>query len=142
MRYLEEIDLKQIKEEYEKGISLEEIAKKLNLPVRIIKSELLAYGRENGKEILLKELERKYPMIKEMVEDCKQGKTIKQFFERYQIDIEKIYEGIRLYQLITGEKFTIRNKHGSGNIREDLQVDKIIEQFRKGKTLQKNKKLL
>lgn len=137
MRYIKEIELKQIIEEYEKGTSLEEIAKKLNLPVRIIKSELLSYGRENGKEILLKELERNYPMIKEMAEDCKQGKTMEQFFERYHIDIEKIYEAIRQYQLITGEKFSIRNKQGYGNSRQDLQVDKIIDQFRKGETLAK-----
>lgn len=129
MRYIKEI----IKE-YENGTSLEEIAKNSRLPIQIIKSELLEHGGEKGKEILLKELEKKYPMIKAMIQDYQEGKKVKQLSEQYYLTEYMTREAILQYQMITGRTFP--EKHRT-NYREDLQIDEIIEGFRNGELLSK-----
>ena len=134
MSYLGEIVLKQIIEDYENGTSLKEINKKLHIPIRMIKLDLFEYGGKRGKKILLQELEKEFPMIKEIIEKYNQGKTSKQLSEQYHTHVEKISNAIQQYKMLTGK--TLR-KNSIRNYRDDLQIDEIIKEFRKGETLSK-----
>ncbi len=134
MSYLGEIVLKQIIEDYENGTSLKEINKKLHIPIRMIKLDLFEYGGKRGKKILLQELEKEFPMIKEIIEKYDQGKTSKQLSEQYHTHVEKISNAIQQYKMLTGK--TLR-KNSIRNYRDDLQIDEIIKEFRKGETLSK-----
>lgn len=129
-----EISVEQVIKEYENGTSLEEISKKIYKSIHMIKSELLLYGGKKGKKILLQELEKGFPMIKAMAQDYKKGKKVEQLSKQYNLTENKIREAIQQYKMITGETFS--EKHIT-QYREDLQIDKIIEGYRKGETWSK-----
>lgn len=127
-----EIPLKEVIKEYEKGVPLKEISRKMTTSISMLKSELLRYKGKKGKEILLKELRKENPMINIIIEEYQKGKKVEQLSERYGITKERIYHLIGQYQMITNETILVGNKQGSGNARDDLQIEKIIEGYRNG----------
>lgn len=127
-----EIPLKQVIEEYERGVSLKEISTKTHKSISMMKSRMLMYGGKKGEEILLKELRKENSMIDIIIEEYQKGEKVEQLSERYGITEQRIYHLIRQYQMITNETILVGNKQGSGNARDDLQIEKIIEGYRNG----------
>lgn len=131
MRDLNEISWKNVIEDYENGVSLEEIRTRIGIPKRIIKSKLLTLGGERGKAILLKELEKDFPMINEIMKEYKQRKTVKQISEQYKgINVSR---AIRQYEMITGETFPINNP--AIFRRDDIPKEKVIKDYGNGRIM-------
>lgn len=129
-----EISLKEVIKEYENGASLEEISAKAHESISMIKSRILVHGGRKGQEILLKELKKEIPIIETLIQEYQQRNTIEQLSEKYHESKDKIFRAIKQYQVIINKNNLMGNVQSPKKIRNDLQIEKIIQGYRNGDT--------
>lgn len=125
-------DIKKIIEEFERGTTLIESAKRRKISISDIRRSLFELGGEKGKQVLIQELEMisKAPIMK-IVNDYKQNKDASQICSDYNIYAGKLSDIIHKYEYITGEKINVNKSH-SPQFRHDLDREEIVNRYRSG----------
>lgn len=121
--------IEQIIKEFNEGKKIKDIAKMRQTTENNIKRQLFELGGEEGREILLQDLEIASGIpIKQMVLEYEQNKkTIKQISDEYGIGVTKLGETIRRYELITGKKIIVKPS-------SNIDVEEILQKYRNGIT--------
>lgn len=120
--------------EIEKGKSIDEIAYENMITPERVRAELLYRGGKNGKDILLKELCKNLPVsIDEIKEKYSEGKTTEEVAKEIGMPKQKLRDILVQYKTISGEVIIPRAK--ANNKRNDLDEEKIIQEYRNGKRI-------
>lgn len=119
-------------EEIEKGKSIDDIAFENMITPERVRAELLYRGGKSGKDILLKELCKNLPVsIDEIKEKYNEGKTTEEVAKDIGMPKRKLNDILVQYKSVSGE--VIRPRSKPNNRINDLDEEKIIEEYRSGK---------
>ena len=124
--------------EIENGKKIEEVAKENNIWPERVRAYLLRYGGQKGKNILLNEILEVLPIsIEEINLEFQNGKNSTDIAEELGVSTEWFLDVILKYETISGDKIQKRKGLNLNKRRNDLDVSKIIDEYRKGKDLTK-----
>lgn len=131
----EKVYIEQIIQEYEEGKKLQDIAKTRNTTEGTIKAQLLEFGGEKGKGILIKVLEEETGLpIRDIAEERMNNTSIKQLADKYLTNLPVMTNLLKQYETIIGEKI-FKRVDTSRRKDLDLKENEIIEKYRKGASL-------
>ena len=120
--------------EIENGKSIDEVAKYNHVKPRILRLYLLQDGGQKGKEIILDEIQSQLPLtIEEISDRVNEGKLLRDIAEECGVSHYKFTELFYRYKAISGQKIQSDNKVKYK--RTDLDVNKIINEYRNGKSI-------
>ena len=138
MRKISDQELEEIIKKIYEGISIENIAGEIGILPNYVRRALFTRKGEIGKQILLKELEEKLPIydIIKIYQDSNNNKLLSEIADDFGITFEEISEGLKMYELITGEKIKRTNVLTSNTRRDDLDKSEIIENYKHGVTIE------
>lgn len=120
--------------EIENGKSIDEVAKYNHVKPRILRLYLLQDGGQKGKEIILDEIQSQLPLtIEEISDRVNEGKSLRDIAEECGVSHYKFTELFYRYKAISGQKIQSDNKVKYK--RTDLDVNKIINEYRNGKSI-------